>query len=285
MLTAIAPAKLNLTLHITGKRADGYHLLDSLVVFTTFGDELRISQADALSLVVEGPFADNVPAGEDNLILRAACALQSYAGTDQGARIRLIKKLPVGAGLGGGSSDAATAVRLLCSLWGVMLPASRAVELLLPLGADLPVCWSGKPAMMAGIGEEVTPLDVALPACPVLLIKPQPSLDTARVYGAYLHEERPVPPFALDLTSAESFIESLEGTRNDLQRAAIICCAEIAQVLLEMQTQYGCGLARLSGSGSACFGLFDDADACARAAYGLKQTHPEWWVEVTELQS
>lgn len=283
MLTATAPAKLNLTLHITGTRDDGYHLLDSLVAFTDFGDALTVTPADELSLAVDGPFAHEVPAGEDNLIMRAARILQTYAGIDAGAAITLDKQIPVGAGLGGGSSDAATVLRLLCAQWGVMLPIPRAIELLLPLGADLPVCWVGKPAMMAGVGEEISALDVTLPACPVLLVKPPQSLATADVYAAYHHEARPTPELALDLTSEAAFIESLSATRNDLQRAAIACCAEVMQVLLEMETQFGCGMARLCGSGSACFGLFDDEDACARAAYGFEQTHPDWWVMPTRL--
>lgn len=283
MLTATAHAKLNLFLHIAGKRSDGYHLLDSLVAFCRFGDRISVSANESLSLKVSGPFASQISAGDDNLVLRAARLVQDYANIRNGATITLDKQLPVGAGLGGGSSDAAAAVHMLCALWGVALPPPRAANLLLPLGADLPVCLRARPAYMSGIGEVIEPLTAKLPVCHVLLVKPPLSLLTRDVYAAYVPQQRDRQRPVLNLANAGTFIESLAGAHNDLQRPAVSLCADVMQVLLELQTQIGCGLARVSGSGSACFGLFENHDHCVRAAERIAFDHPRWWVRATEL--
>lgn len=283
MLNTTAYAKLNLFLHITGKRADGYHLLDSLVAFTRFGDSISVTESDSLTLQAHGPFASQISTREDNLIMRAALLLQDYANIRTGASITLDKQVPVGAGLGGGSSDAAAAVHLLCALWGIALPPSRASNLLLPLGADLPVCLRNIPAYMSGIGENIEPLETSLPACYVLLVKPPVSLLTRDVYNTYYHEERNLARPVMDNKNAEMLIRSLANARNDLQRAAISLCPDVTRVLVELQTQIGCGLARLCGSGSTCFGLFEMREHCLRAAERISQNHPDWWVKSTEL--
>lgn len=273
MLHAVAPAKINLYLHITGKREDGYHLLDSLVVFADTGDEITVAPADDVSLSIEGEFASAVGNDEDNLVLRAARLLQQDAKVPTGAAITLTKHLPVAAGLGGGSSDAATTLKLLSQLWGLSYTVEALSALALPLGSDLPVCLYAQPAFMSGIGD-VVDAALATPPLYMLLVNPRKGLSTPDVYGAYVHEERQSEPLML----GSSLIASLKDMRNDLQRPAISLCSKIGEVLLELDTQINCEVARLCGSGATCYGLFSDKASCERAADTIRREHPDWWL-------
>ncbi len=271
MLTAIAPAKINLSLHLTGRREDGYHLLDSLVAFTHRGDRLTVSPAPALSLEVSGPFASHMPdRPDDNLVLKAARRLQTHTGISQGAHIMLEKHLPAGAGLGGGSSDAAMAARLLCRLWNISPDEQTLATWLLPLGADLPVCLYGRPARMQGIGEQLSP--AAAPALPVLLVWPGQALATGEVY-----QQASIPE--IHGYSAGDF----RNAGNDLQAPAIALCPVIGEVIAALGAQPGCTLARMSGSGSACFGLFATDERAALAAAALSGQYPHWWMMATAI--
>jgi 4-diphosphocytidyl-2-C-methyl-D-erythritol kinase len=265
---AFAPAKINLTLHVTGRRADGYHLLDSLVAFADLGDTVTASPAGALTLEIDGPFAKGLSAGADNLVLRAA----RLFGSRQGAAIRLTKRLPVAAGIGGGSADAAAALRALSALWERPLPAP---EQLLALGADVPACLASEACRMRGVGEDVAP--GAGPRAAIVLVNPGTAVATPAVFRALDRRENPgmpTPPRAG--VGHEDWIVWLAAQRNDLEAPAIALAPEIGEILGAVGAQPGCRLARMSGSGATCFGLFD-GDARGPAA-DLKRAHPEWWV-------
>ena len=282
-IEADAPAKVNLTLHVTGRRPDGYHLLDSLVAFAEPGDRLRIAPAGGgdISLTIGGdaPGARALAraAPSDNLILRAARLLaraDGPAGPPPGARIALEKRLPVGAGLGGGSSDAAAALRGLARLWGRALPAPSEV---LALGADVPVCLLGRPARMRGIGERLDPL--ALPRLHLVLAHPGVGLSTARVFSALGPRANPPMPETLPRwRGAADFARWLATMRNDLAAPARAICPEIAALESALAAAPGCLLARMSGSGASCFGIFESRAAAEAAAAALSRANPAWWV-------
>lgn len=269
-LAEIAPAKVNLALHVTGRRADGYHLLDSLVVFPRIGDRLEAEPAAGLSLSVAGPFAGALGTGADNLVLRAAETLRPPG---QGAALRLVKTLPVAAGIGGGSADAAAALRLLARLWGVALPPPERV---LALGADVPVCLAGSSARMRGIGGDLAA--VTLPPFWIVLANPGVPVATGPVFaGLAARDNAPMtdaPPFA----DAAALFDWLGAQRNDLEAPARALAPLIGTVIDALATQPGCALARMSGSGATVFGLFD-AEAPALAAAGaIRVAQPLWWV-------
>ena len=261
----LARAKVNLALHVTGLRGDGYHLLDSLVCFAEMGDVIRVSQAKGSSLTVTGPMGAGLTAGEDNLVLRAARLMPPAA-------IELEKHLPLASGIGGGSADAAATLLALAELHGAPLPEAGAV---LALGADVPVCLAGSPARMRGIGEDLTP--VTLPPAHLVLVNPGFGVPTPDVFRALTSRENPplsdIPAFA----DAAALATWLAGTRNDLEPAALRLRPEISGVLAALAAQKGCLLARMSGSGATCFGLFAGAEAAEAAAQSL--TRPGWWVQ------
>ncbi len=273
-LTEAAPAKVNLYLHVTGRRPDGYHLLDSLVVFAGIGDVLEAAPSDTLSLRVEGPFVAGLTDQPDNLVLRAARALAAEAGVPAHARLVLHKNLPVASGIGGGSADAAAALRLLSRLWGLRPDAGAMARLALALGADVPVCLAGRAARMSGIGEH---LDAAprLPDCGILLVNPGVAVTTADVFRARRGTWSSPAPFPPSWPDAAALADHLCQLHNDLQPAALALQPVIGSVLAVLTGLPGCRLARMSGSGATCFGLFDTPEIAARAAAKIR--HPGWW--------
>lgn len=285
-----APAKINLFLHIVGRRADGYHLLESLVAFTDIGDDVTAAPALSLSLEIEGPFAEalNKISGFDaNLVMRAARSLQAHAKVRQGAALRLAKELPVASGIGGGSVDAAATFVLLNVLWELGLPATALAELGLALGADVPVCICGRPAFVSGVGERVEPL-AALPPLNLVLVNPGAGLATPEVYRAFAAAGAkgeagarafPKGPW----TDEAALIAALKSAGNDLEPAAISLCPKIAQALAVLRAQAGCALARMSGSGATCFGLFGTRARAERAAQAIADAEPAWWVKPARL--
>jgi len=270
-----APAKVNLFLHVLGRRPDGYHLLDSLAVFPAVGDTLRAAPAEALSLALEGPFGGALRAVPDNLVLRAARGLAELAGVRGGARLTLVKTLPVASGIGGGSADAAAALRLLGRLWGVAPAAEALRALALRLGADVPVCLTGRPARMGGVGDMLSPAP-DLPACGLVLVNPGVAVSTPDVFRA--RSGRFSAPAALPSgwLDAVAMARDLAALGNDLEPPAVTLCPVIGTVLAALRAAPGCLLARMSGSGATCFGLFADAVAAAAAAEGVRR--PGWWV-------
>ncbi len=277
-----APAKLNLYLHVTGRRADGYHELDSLVTFTALADSLEIAPADALSLTVRGPFAEALGTG-DNLATRAAVALGERLGRPADVRITLQKRIPVAAGLGGGSADAAAVLRGLAQLWGLgAAHASDLQDVALGLGADVPVCLHARAAYMAGIGE-VLSAPPPLPACGVLLVNPGVPVSTRAIFAARQGPFSVAQRFQESPTDAPALARLLRTRRNDLERPALAHAPEVGHVLARLGAAPGCLLARMSGSGGTCFGLFADEAAAAEAARAIARENPDWWVQATHL--
>lgn len=256
-----APAKINLALHVTGQRADGYHLLDSLVVFTELGDRVTVEPGPA-SLAVTGPFADAVPAGEDNLCLRAL----RHVGA-QGA-VTLEKNLPPASGIGGGTADAAAVLRAL----------GRVPDRPETLGADLPACLLSRSLRMRGVGERITPVD--LPDLHLVLANPRVEIPTPAAFAALARRDSAPLPDLPARADARALIGWLGATRNDLQAPAIGLHPVISGCLAALTAQ-GAALARMSGSGATCFGLFADAPAAAAAAQAIAAAQPGWWVRAT----
>lgn len=277
MIAEFAAAKINLSLHVTGQRADGYHLLDSLVVFAGVGDRVTVAPADGLGLVLTGPKAAGLRAEADNLVLRAARAF----GSDRGAAITLEKHLPVSSGIGGGSADAAAALRALAALWGLPLPDAAAV---LRLGADVPVCLQGRPVRMQGVGETLTPLP-ALPEAWLVLANPGLAVATPAVFRALARKDNPPMPDMPRLTDLATLAGWLATQRNDLEPPAITLQPVIAAARAALAAQSGCLLARMSGSGATCFGLFASATAAESAAAQIARAEPGWWVQAGPMLS
>ena len=273
VLREAAPAKVNLYLHVLGRRADGYHLLDSLVAFAGVGDVLHAQPADGLSLELVGPFAAGLAAEADNLVLRAARALAGHAGIVPRARLVLDKRLPVASGIGGGSADAAAALRLLSRLWGAPVGEAGLRALAAGLGADVPVCVGACPARMGGVGDVLGPAP-RLPPCGMVLVNPGVGVSTPEVFRARAGPFSAAPALPEGWESAAAMASDLAGLSNDLEAPALALCPAVADVLAWLRARPGCLLARMSGSGATCFGLFAEADAAARGAEG---TPPGWW--------
>jgi 4-diphosphocytidyl-2-C-methyl-D-erythritol kinase len=263
-----AYAKLNLTLHVTGRRNDGYHLLDSLVCFAAVGDIVQMSSGP-LSLVIDGPFSAGLDAGDDNLCLRAA----RLAGGS--AAIRLTKNLPVASGIGGGSADAAAVLRGMAQM-GYALP--DATE---RLGADVPVCVGSVASRMQGVGEIITPLP-ALPPLHLVLVNPLVAVSTPQIFRSMTCRDNPPMPDIPAFTDAAALIGWLRTTRNDLQAPAMTIAPVIGDVLAALD-HLGAGFSRMSGSGATCFGIFNTADSAATAAATLSRKG--WWAVPTKLAS
>ncbi len=268
-----APAKVNLYLHVTGRRADGYHLLDSLAVFGPAMDTVRATPAKALSLALDGVFGAALQAEPDNLVLRAARALAAVAGVPAQAALRLTKRLPVASGIGGGSADAAAALRSLNALWGCGLDEAALAAIATPLGADIPVCVASRPMRMQGVGEVLLPAP-RLPECGLLLVNPGVALPTPAVFKARAPGFTPAAALPAAWADAAAMARDLAALRNDLEPAAIRLCPVVAQVLAALAALPGCLLARMSGSGATCFGLFADPAAARAAAATLPGA---WW--------
>jgi len=286
-IAAFAPAKINLWLHVLGRRPDGYHTLDSLVAFVDIGDTLTAAPADGLSLVLDGPFAASLPAGAENLVLRAASLLAAETGTRAGAQLVLTKRLPVASGIGGGSADAAAALRALARLWRLDLDADALAALALRLGADVPVCLAGHAAFVGGIGEKIEPAP-DLPPAPLLLVNPGLGLATADVFRARAQSGagfgETAPRWISAPADASALAASLAGSRNDLTDAACRLAPAIRSVLDAIAALPDCLLARMSGSGATCFGLFASRPAAEAGAAALAEARPGWWIAPAALR-
>jgi len=276
VVTVPAPAKINLYLHVTGRRGDGYHTLDSLIAFADAGDVVTVRPANALSLKIDGPFAASLENTEYNLVLEAAKALADYAGRRSGADICLTKNLPVAAGIGGGSADAAAAMKALATLWEIPWDEAVMGALAEGLGADVPACLAGRATFIGGIGER---LDEAptLPACGLLLANPGVQLATPSVFLARTGEFGQAARFDGPPADAATLAALLAARRNDLTEAALGLAPLIGKVLGALDAE-GAHLARMSGSGTTCFGLFDNPYIAEVAGERLRRNHPSWWV-------
>lgn len=277
-----APAKINLYLHVTGRRPDGYHLLDSLVVFCDTGDRIEASAAGTLSLDYAGPFAADLPAPEDNLVMRAAHELAQTFEISKGARLTLFKSLPVASGIGGGSADAAAVLRALIRLWRIDPEDGRLAKLALSLGADVPVCLMTRPAVMRGIGEDLQLLP-SFPELPLVLVNPGTGVSTPAVFKARTGDFSLAFDWPAGSVTADEVPGILARTMNDLQVPAIAIAPIIADTLEVLQAQTGHLLARMSGSGATCFALFESTNAAHAAAHAIADAHPGWWVQAATV--
>ncbi|BAK67126.1 4-diphosphocytidyl-2-C-methyl-D-erythritol kinase [Sphingobium sp. SYK-6] len=273
-LSEIAFAKVNLALHVRARRADGYHELESLFAFCADGDVLggTAREDGALTLAIEGPFADDLSAGEDNLVLRAARALREAAGIRSGADLMLDKRLPVASGIGGGSADAAATLRLLLRLWSISPADVDLARIAAGLGADVPACLGSHTVFGAGIGDKLEPVALDLADMPVLLVNPLVACPTGPVFAAWDGEDRgPLDP------------RDWARGRNDLAAPAMDLVPEIDEVLAVLRAQLP-RLARMSGSGATCFGLFASTAERDAAATRIDRDHPDWWTLSTRLR-
>ena len=261
-----APAKLNLALHVRGKLPDGRHRIETVFAFCTEGDEIAATKSDGLSLSVNGPFASDLGAVEDNLAFRAATALRQRAGISEGAELILTKNLPVASGIGGGSADAAAALRLLTRLWGTV--PDHATAIAATLGADVPACLMSMTGRGDGAGDEIQLVDAGVSGKPVLLVNPRIELSTADVFSRWSGVDK-------------GPLEDWRVGRNDLEEAAVEMVPLIRTILAWLSAQQGANFARMSGSGATCFALFESEEARDQAEIAVPR---EWWRLATYLR-
>ncbi len=275
MLEELARAKVNLCLHITGRRDDGMHLLDSIVVFPNVGDVLEVKSADDLTLKIDGPFGAGLDAGANNLVMQAARLL-----TNNGAALRLQKNLPLASGIGGGSADAAACIRLLSRLRRTKFPP---MSQLIQLGADVPVCMDQTPKRMSGIGQEL----VSIPPLPefwVVLVNAGHGVETGAVFKAMeVHDNRSILNIPASFKTQQGLFDFLRAQRNDMQEVAVNISPAIADVMAKISATKNCALTRMSGSGGTCFGLFATKREASAAASQIQHNQPDWWVVAADV--
>lgn len=282
-----APAKINLALHVTGQRADGYHLLDTLVAFADIGDRITLQARDALALEVTGPEALPELSGGNNIIWQTAAR---FWKSDQQLSIALEKNLPIASGIGGGSADAAGTYRGLLYLNAAVEgrehprdPTAQDAQLLMEIGADVPMCVMSEPARVRGIGEQIEPISDLHPY-PVVLVNPRVQVSTPAVFKRLVTKDNPgLDPWPDSFEDRDFALDWLAAQRNDLQEPAMQDCPAIADVLGALDQTGTCRLARMSGSGATCFGLFDRVHKAEAAAEAIRLAHPEWWVQSGRL--
>ena len=276
MIKVTAHAKVNLTLHVVGQRANGYHELQSLVCLTEFGDQIHLSPAADFSFQVIGPYASGIPVDESNLVVQAAKFMAQKHSKSLDCQIILEKNLPMASGIGGGSSDAAAVMRALSQYFSVPLPN---VDELMTLGADIPVCMTTGLTLMEGAGEDVTQLSAA-PNWGVVLVNPNVGVSTPAVFNA-LNSKRNLP--MQDVAENCVDIAWLGDQRNDLEPPAMAMVPEVGAVVGAISAAPHCHMARMSGSGATCFGVFADIKHANAAAERLQRAHPDWWVVSTKI--
>lgn len=282
--SCLARPKINLFLHVTGRRADGYHLLDSLVVFAETGDSVTAEPTSMLSLSIDGPFGDTLEVSENNLVLKAAMALERVAQQQgkplPGAALLLTKRLPVASGIGGGSADAASTLTLLNDLWSLGLSSENLEQAGVAIGADVPVCIASTSRMMRGIGDVLSPAP-AMPTFWLLLVNPMRGVETRAVFSARdpdAFSEAVAMPDAF-ATAADLAAWLSQETRNDLAEPARRLMPEIAEIEAALAALPGALMARMSGSGATCFAVFAAREEALAASRLLAADHPDWWIE------
>ncbi|MBC2777640.1 4-(cytidine 5'-diphospho)-2-C-methyl-D-erythritol kinase [Parasphingopyxis marina] len=274
-LTETAYAKINLALHVRERLPDGYHRIETLFAFCEEGDVLAAEPAGDLSLTIDGPFAEGLSSRNDNLVMRAAAMVRDYVPGGPGAAIRLTKNLPIASGIGGGSADAAAAIRLLARLWQADLDAAVAHDIAADLGADVPACLGSKTVIGRGRGDELEAIALAsVESAPALLVNPGVAIPTGPVFQRWDGEDR----------GALAAERGAGGWRNDLTPPAIAIAPEIGAVLALLDGLPGAFFVRMSGSGATCFALFEDMEKRAQAALSVKSAHPDWWVWESALR-
>ncbi len=282
LITVFAPAKINLYLHVTGQREDGFHLLDSLIVFADYGDQVTVAAAEELTLIIGGPFAAELSNDDDNLVIRAARLLAESAGIEPQAEITLTKNLPIASGIGGGSADAAATLQALSKLWRLSLAPAEMFALAGKLGADVPVCLAGTPSYISGIGEIITPAP-PLPKTWLVLVNPGEPVSTPEVFAQRQGDFSNAMPFDASPATSAELAALLSERTNDLTEAATLIEPVIAEVIAALEATDAQLISRLSGSGATCFALFDTKIAAQEAAKSLKSDQPSWWVQAAAM--
>lgn len=277
--TEAAPAKINLALHVTGQRADGYHLLETLVTFTEAGDVIRIQDAPEDGFSISGSFADVLQQGNagGNLVLKARDLLRQVTGSDaRPVAIHLEKNLPVSSGIGGGSADAAATLRGLCRHWNITVASEKLAEIALALGADVPMCLASQPLIASGIGEDIEMID-NMPVLNLVLVNPLKGVSTPEIFRRLASKNNP----PLGQRGDEPWTAFIGKSRNDLEPPAQAVLTEIGEAST-LLSEAGADLVRMSGSGATCFGLFDTMENAQSAAASLRQQRPGWYVQATK---
>ena len=280
-----ALAKVNLALHVTRRREDGYHDLESLVVFADVADELEAMPANVDTLTIGGPFAGALGAGESNLVARAVAAFRARwpGAVETGLALHLTKNLPVAAGIGGGSADAAAALRLMAGLSNRPIALTDLADMAAGLGADVPACLISTPLVARGVGEVLAPLP-EFPACHAVLVNPLKPLATADVFRRLkAHDNYPLPDLPSPLTRPAQLGLWLAETRNDLQPPAVKLVPAIGDIIAQLAEMHGCMVARMSGSGATVFGLFGSSGQAHQAAQVMRAAQPDHWVAAAPL--
>lgn len=272
-----APAKINLSLHVTGRRADGYHLIESLVVFADIGDTITVAPAAVDGLTIDGPFASRLEAGHDNLIVKARDRLREKFDFAP-LHIHLTKNLPVSSGIGGGSSDAAASLRAIAKLYSV--PDWMIADAAIDLGADVPMCVAARPLIAKSIGNELTAVHTVPELC-LVLANPNVAVSTPEVFQRLSNRNNPALPALPEDLDLAGFAEWLSRTRNDLQLPALHLCPAIGETLIALAETQPL-MVRMSGSGATCYGLYSNEAAATQAAAALLAAHPSWWVKVAK---
>ena len=276
-----APAKINLYLNIIGQRVNDYHELDSLIAFAAHGDQIEVKKCDHFKLEASGPFSETLPPSNENLVIKAAKELARGTNYEGGACIKLIENLPVSSGVGGGSADAAATLKALNDLWETNLQNKDLMVMALRLGADVPVCMLSKTARMSGIGDKISKVS-GVPNCGILLVNPGIPISTVNVFQLFegdFSNQVKIPK----IENSEAFFDFLSNQKNDLQDAAIKIAPIIKEVLNILTDDPNCRLARLSGSGGTCFGLYEDEATALFTAESMFGHFPDWWIQPTRL--
>ena len=271
-------------LHITAKSSNGFHTIESLIAFADIGDELTVGPSSGLYLNTNGPFSQDLCSNESNLVIKAAKALAKFYAITPEAIITLTKNLPVSSGIGGGSTDAASVLYALSTLWKLPTNSNKLHKIAKKLGADVPVCLIRSPSIVRGIGEKISPF-YGLPEMWCVLANPGKPVSTQDVFAAYTEKFSEPRSIKQRFTTVREFINYLSNFNNDLTKAAIQISPVISTVLKEMSSKKNQLLTRLSGSGATCYALFEDKMSAASAANELKLKYPEWWVQVARIES
>ena len=277
-----APAKLNLYLYVTGQREDGYHELNSLVAFASICDSIQVRPAPELMLTASGPFADRLKLDEENLVWRAARALQNVAKTAEGAELSLTKNMPVASGIGGGSANAAATIRALIRLWSLKHIGHELPAVALSLGADVPVCLYGRPALMSGVGELIKPAP-KIPPAHLVIVNPGDAVSTKAVFKTREGPYSSPPEELKEAKSLQEFTLQLASRCNDLTAPALVISPVIQEVLTALETTKNCLFARMSGSGATCYGIFETRRQAKVAASRISLMHPDWWIKTANF--
>ena len=283
MISFLAPAKINLYLHVLNKLDTGYHTLDSLVIFSDFSDQVDVWPSNQIELEIKGPFATALTNGSQNIVLRAAKELQAYLGVSFGAKIVLNKKIPVAAGLGGGSSDAAATIKALLKLWRVDFEKRDISVMALELGADVPVCLFSQPSFVGGVGEKIYPI-LSFPPVHIVLINPRIEVPTGQIFSNYKGPFNQSARFEIAPKTAEELVRFLKDKgSNDLVKPAIEIAPEIEMALNFLNSDVNCKFANMSGSGATCFGIYLNFFHANEAFKKCKKAYPNWWAVSTKL--